>query len=167
MNKKPGVANGIRYSAKDKQRALAILEKLGSLRQTVLELGYPDQATLWRWAKKNAKDPAWKTNDGHQPRQRVSLMTQKEACRRYLNGENVNTIGQDLGIATPANIYAWCTKFKLKGRKSPVNEKERDQIKAKTRGQVLGSGVSVFSNHDCHSLVSILIRTGYQIPVKQ
>ena len=34
-------------------------------------------------------------------------------------------------------------------------------------GQVLGSGVSVFSNHDCHSLVSILIRTGYQIPVKQ
>ncbi|MDY5149004.1 hypothetical protein R6G73_08985, partial [Actinotignum sanguinis] len=100
MNKKPGVANGIRYSAKDKQRALAILEKLGSLRQTVLELGYPDQATLWRWAKKNAKDPAWKTNDGHQPRQRVSLTTQKEACRRYLNGENVNTIGQDLGIAT-------------------------------------------------------------------
>ncbi|MCW1060850.1 hypothetical protein OJ593_10075, partial [Streptococcus anginosus] len=64
------------------------------------------------------------------------LTTQKEACRRYLNGENVNTIGQDLGIATPANIYAWCTKFKLKGRKSPVNEKECDQIKAKTRHQL-------------------------------
>ncbi|MGJ9453076.1 IS3 family transposase [Actinotignum sp. GS-2025c] len=136
MNKKPGVANGIRYSTEDKQRALATLEKLGSLRQTVLKLGYPDQATLWRWAKKNAKDPAWKTNDGHQPRQRVPLTTQKEACRRYLNGENVNTIGQDLGIATPANIYAWCTKFKLKGRKSPVNEKECDQIKAKTRHQL-------------------------------
>ena len=35
------------------------------------------------------------------------------------------------------------------------------------RGQVLVSGVSVFSNHDCHCLVSILIRTGYQTQVKQ
>ena len=34
-------------------------------------------------------------------------------------------------------------------------------------GQVLVSGVSVFSNHDCHCLVSILIRTGYQTQVKQ
>ncbi|MDK6787696.1 hypothetical protein QP330_07490, partial [Actinotignum timonense] len=29
----------------------------------------------------------------------------------------------------------------------------------KSYGQVLVSGVSVFSNHDCHCLVSILIRT--------
>ena len=35
------------------------------------------------------------------------------------------------------------------------------------KGQVLVSGVSVFSNHDCHCLVSILIRTGYQTQVKQ
>ena len=54
----------------------------------------------------------------------------------------------------------FATAIKETGRSAPAGLQE-------AMGQVLVSGVSVFSNHDCHCLVSILIRTGYQTQVKQ
>ncbi|WP_087070649.1 IS3 family transposase [Actinotignum timonense] len=124
------------YTREQIRKALTTYQRTQSVTATVRKLGYPGRDTLYKWIRNSNEKPEQRKPKKHAPNQKISTDVKVTACKRFRSGENAYTIAQDLGIVNCTNIYAWVKKWDAEGSLGLMNEKECDQIKAKTRHQL-------------------------------
>lgn len=109
------------YTRKDIDVILKVYDRIGSIRKTVKELGYPSRPLLNKWIKereqktlRNYKRDIKKSKPNRQHRD-FSHDEKLNAVKRYfLQGESAQIIAKEIG-SCDTSIYNWRHKFQKEG----------------------------------------------------
>lgn len=115
------------YSKEQRETALNLYHRCGSVTKTVCVLGYPCRECLHAWIRMEHKPRSPRKqleiiNTNDHPRNPSAKVKQEALHRCFELGESVKSVSEEIGY-TRASIYIWRKKYLSGGAASLVNKK--------------------------------------------
>lgn len=115
------------YSKEQKAKALRIYHQIGSVTDTVRQLGYPSREHLYRWIRNEGKTKEKRKklnlkNTTEHPRNPPAKFKLKVLRRCFENGESVKLVSEETGYSS-VSIYLWRKRYLQGGVFSLMNTK--------------------------------------------
>ena len=115
------------YSKEQKAKALRIYHQIGSVTDTVRQLGYPSREHLYRWIRNEGKTKEKRKklnlkNTTEHPRNPPAKFKLKVLRRCFENGESVKLVSEETGYSR-VSIYVWRKRYLQGGVFSLMNTK--------------------------------------------
>ena len=115
------------YSKEQKAKALRIYHQIGSVTDTVRQLGYPSREHLYRWIRNEGKTKEKRKklnlkNTTEHPRNPPAEFKLKVLRRCFENGESVKLVSEETGYSS-VSIYLWRKRYLQGGVFSLMNTK--------------------------------------------
>ena len=115
------------YSKEQKAKALRIYHQIGSVTDTVRQLGYPSREHLYRWIRNEGKTKEKRKklnlkNTTEHPRNPPAEFKLKVLRRCFENGESVKLVSEETGYSR-VSIYVWRKRYLQGGVFSLMNTK--------------------------------------------
>ena len=115
------------YSKEQKAKALRIYHQIGSVTDTVRQLGYPSRKHLYNWIRNEGKTKEKRKklnlkNTIEHPRNPPAEFKLKVLRRCFENGESVKSVSEEIGYSR-ASIYTWRKRHLQGGVFSLMNTK--------------------------------------------
>ena len=115
------------YSKEQKAKALRIYHQIGSVTDTVRQLGYPSIEHLYRWIRNEGKTKEKRKklnlkNTTEHPRNPPAEFKLKVLRRCFENGESVKLVSEETGYSR-VSIYVWRKRYLQGGVFSLMNTK--------------------------------------------
>ena len=115
------------YSKEQRAKALRIYHQIGSVTDTVRQLGYPSREHLYRWIRNEGKTKEKRKklnlkNTTEHPRNPPAEFKLKVLRRCFENGESVKLVSEETGYSR-VSIYVWRKRYLQGGVFSLMNTK--------------------------------------------
>lgn len=115
------------YSKEQKAKALRIYHQIGSVTDTVRQLGYPSRKHLYNWIRNEGKTKEKRKklnlkNTTEHPRNPPAEFKLKVLRRCFENGESVKLVSEETGYSR-VSIYVWRKRYLQGGGFSLMNTK--------------------------------------------
>ena len=115
------------YSKEQRAKALRIYHQIGSVTDTVRQLGYPSREHLYRWIRNEGKTKEKRKklnlkNTTEHPRNPPAKFKLKVLRRCFENGESVKLVSEETGYSR-VSIYVWRKRYLQGGVFSLMNTK--------------------------------------------
>ena len=115
------------YSKEQKAKALRIYHQIGSVTDTVRQLGYPSRKHLYNWIRNEGKTKEKRKklnlkNTTEHPRNPPAEFKLKVLRRCFENGESVKLVSEETGYSS-VSIYLWRKRYLQGGVFSLMNTK--------------------------------------------
>ena len=115
------------YSKEQKAKALRIYHQIGSVTDTVRQLGYPSRKHLYNWIRNEGKTKEKRKklnlkNTTEHPRNPPAKFKLKVLRRCFENGESVKLVSEETGYSS-VSIYLWRKRYLQGGVFSLMNTK--------------------------------------------
>ena len=115
------------YSKEQKAKALRIYHQIGSVTDTVRQLGYPSRKHLYNWIRNEGKTKEKRKklnlkNTTEHPRNPPAEFKLKVLRRCFENGESVKLVSEETGYSR-VSIYVWRKRYLQGGVFSLMNTK--------------------------------------------
>ena len=115
------------YSKEQRAKALCIYHRIGSVTDTVRQLGYPSREHLYTWIRNEGKTKEKRKklnlkNTIEHPRNPPAEFKLKVLRRCFENGESVKSVSEEIGYSR-ASIYTWRKRYLQGGVFSLMNTK--------------------------------------------
>ena len=115
------------YSKEQKAKALRIYHQIGSVTDTVRQLGYPSRKHLYNWIRNEGKTKEKRKklnlkNTIEHPRNPPAEFKLKVLRRCFENGESVKSVSEEIGYSR-VSIYTWRKRYLQGGVFSLMNTK--------------------------------------------
>lgn len=115
------------YSKEQRAKALRIYHQIGSVTDTVRQLGYPSREHLYRWIRNDGKTKEKRKklnlkNTTEHPRTPPAEFKLKVLRRCFENGESVKLVSEETGYSR-VSIYMWRKRYLQGGVFSLMNTK--------------------------------------------
>lgn len=115
------------YSKEQRAKALRIYHQIGSVTDTVRQLGYPSREHLYRWIRNDGKTKEKRKklnlkNTTEHPRNPPAEFKLKVLRRCFENGESVKLVSEETGYSR-VSIYMWRKRYLQGGVFSLMNTK--------------------------------------------
>ena len=115
------------YSKEQKTKALRVYHQIGSVTDTVRQLGYPSREHLYTWIRNEGKTKEKRKklnlkNTTEHPRNPPAEFKLKVLRRCFENGESVKLVSEETGYSR-VSIYVWRKRYLQGGVFSLMNTK--------------------------------------------
>ena len=115
------------YSKEQRAKSLRIYHQIGSVTDTVRQLGYPSREHLYRWIRNEGKTKEKRKklnlkNTTEHPRNPPAEFKLKVLRRCFENGESVKLVSEETGYSR-VSIYMWRKRYLQGGVFSLMNTK--------------------------------------------